>query len=197
VASSVYLIRHGETEWSRTGQHTGRTDIPLTATGEEQARRLRGVLQGIRFALVLVSPMQRARRTCELAGLAPARVDDALHEWDYGEYEGLTSRQIHVQRPGWDVFADGGPGGESPAQVSARADGVLQQIRGVEGNVALVSHGHFLRALGARWCDFPIVSGRRLDLDTAAMSHLGYGDADRAVAAIVRWNFAPDGARDR
>jgi broad specificity phosphatase PhoE len=193
VASSVYLIRHGETEWSLSGQHTGRTDIPLTAVGEEQARRLKGALQGISFALVLVSPMQRARRTCELAGLAPARVDPALSEWNYGEYEGLTSRQIHAQRPGWDVFADGGgPGGESPVQVSARADGVLEQIRGVVGNVALVSHGHFLRALGARWCDFPIASGRRLDLDTAAISHLGYEGFDRAVASIVRWNFVPD-----
>jgi broad specificity phosphatase PhoE len=192
VASSVYLIRHGETEWSLSGQHTGRTDIPLTAKGEEQARRLRSVLQAVSFAEVLVSPMQRARRTAELAGLAPVRVEKALSEWDYGEYEGITSRQIHAKRPGWDVFADGGPGGESPAQVSARADGVIEQIRGVVGNVALVSHGHFLRALGARWCDFPIAAGRRLGLDTAAMCRLGHESTDSPVAVILLWNFVPD-----
>jgi broad specificity phosphatase PhoE len=189
VVEKIYLIRHGETAWSLSGQHTGRTDIPLTEHGEAQARELAERLRGTSFAAVFVSPLQRARRTCELAGLsAMARVDATLHEWDYGEYEGLTRAQIRTRQPQWDVFRDGCPGGESPQQVQARADGVLARLRALDGRVAIFSHGHFLRSLGVRWIELPIQYGRNVGLNAAAISQLGYEHQSLEEPAIELWN---------
>jgi probable phosphoglycerate mutase len=172
---NVYLGRHGETEWSLSGQHTGRTDLPLTPRGEANARRLGRRLAGWTFARVFTSPLRRAMRTCELAGFAGvAEVDADLVEWDYGRFEGLRTAEIHAQAPGWNVFRDGGPGGESPADVTARADRVVQKIRAVNGDVLLFSSGHFLRALAARWLGLDVTAGRFLALDTASLSILGY-----------------------
>jgi broad specificity phosphatase PhoE len=184
----VYLARHGETAWSLSGQHTGRTDIPLTERGERNARRLRERLAGVLFAEVFVSPLQRAARTCELAGFgAGANTDPDLLEWDYGEYEGRRSEEIHAERPGWQLFRDGCPGGESPAAVGVRADRVLKRVRAVEGNVLLFSSGHFLRVLAARWLDFSPDAGSRLLLDTASLSTLGYEHA--LQEPVIRlWN---------
>jgi broad specificity phosphatase PhoE len=191
VVEKIYLIRHGETAWSLSGQHTGRTDIPLTEHGEAQARELAERLRGTSFAAVFVSPLQRARRTCELAGLsAMARVDATLHEWDYGEYEGLTRAQIRTRQPQWDVFRDGCPGGESPQQVQARADGVLARLRALDGRVAIFSHGHFLRSLGVRWIELPIEYGRNFGLNAAAISLLGYEHQSLEEPAIELWNAA-------
>jgi probable phosphoglycerate mutase len=189
VVEQVYLIRHGETAWSLGGQHTGRTDIPLTARGEAQARQVGERLRGLSFTAVLTSPLQRARRTCELAGLdGPLHVDQALREWDYGQYEGLTSVEIRRQQANWDVFRDGGPGGESPPQVSARADGVLARLRQLEGRVAVFSHGHFLRSLGVRWIELPIQNGRNFGLAAGAVCLLGYEHRSLAEPAIELWN---------
>jgi broad specificity phosphatase PhoE len=189
VVEQICLIRHGETAWSLSGQHTGRTDIPLTEHGEEQARGLAERLRGTNFAAVFVSPLQRARRTCELAGLsAAARVDTTLHEWDYGEYEGMTRAQIRTRQPDWDVFRDGCPGGESPQQVQARADGVLARLRALDGRVAIFSHGHFLRSLGVRWIELPIQYGRNVGLNAAAISQLGYEHQSLEEPAIELWN---------
>ena len=172
---NVYLARHGETEWSLSGQHTGRTDLPLTPRGEENARRLGRRLAGRAFAKVLASPLRRAMRTCELAGYAGVtEVEPDLVEWDYGRFEGLRSAEIHATSPGWSVFRDGGPGGESPADVAARADRVVQKLRAVEGDVLVFSSGHFLRALAARWLGCEVTVGRFLALDTASLSILGY-----------------------
>ena len=171
----VFVVRHGETAWSLTGQHTGRTDIPLTEHGRRFAGRLRLALAKETFALVLVSPMQRARQTCELAGLGTAAViDPDLVEWNYGEYEGLTPKQIDAKAPGWLIFRDGCPGGESPAQVSARMDRVIARTRAVEGNVALFAHGHVLRVLVARWIGLPAGAGQHFLLDTGTLCMLGY-----------------------
>jgi probable phosphoglycerate mutase len=185
---SIYLARHGETAWSLTGQHTGLSDIPLTARGERNAVRLGERLRGIAFAAVLTSPLQRARRTCELAGFgAMARVDVDLVEWNYGAYEGLRTAEIHQRDPGWNVFRNGGPGGESVAEVCARADRVVGRVRQIEGDVLLFSSGHFLRALAARWVGMPVAMGQYLALDTAALSMLGYEHSrDRAVIRL--WN---------
>lgn len=171
----IFLIRHGETEWSRSGKHTGVTDVVLTEQGRKTARLLQSVLAREIFESVLTSPLQRARETCELAGLGnvPA-VDPDLMEWNYGEYEGLTTRQIQQARPEWSLFRDGCPGGESPAQVAARADRVLAKVRATAGNVALFAHGHILRIIAARWLDQPPSLGERLLLDTATLSVLGY-----------------------
>jgi broad specificity phosphatase PhoE len=172
---TVFLIRHGETEWSRSGKHTGVTDVPLTEQGRKTARLLQPVLAREVFELVLTSPLQRARETCELAGLANVPVVDRdLMEWNYGEYEGLTTRQIQQARSGWSLFCDGCPGGELPAQVAARADRVLAKVRATAGNVALFAHGHILRIIAARWLDQPPSLGERLLLDTATLSVLGY-----------------------
>ena len=146
----LVVVRHGETEWSRSGQHTGRTDIPLTDEGRRQAELIRTALAGFDFALVLVSPLERARQTADLMGLGNAELRDDLAEWDYGTYEGLTSAQIHELRPGWSLWVDGCPGGEDAAAVGARADRVLAEVRAVDGDVALVAHGHLLRVLAAR-----------------------------------------------
>ena len=182
----VYLARHGETEWSLSGQHTGITDVPLTENGRNLAKRLAPVLATEGFALVLTSPLERARKTCELAGLgAHAEIDRDLMEWNYGEYEGLTPKQIDAQAPGWMIFTDGCPGGESPAQVSARADRLVARVRSVEGDVALFAHGHIFRVFAARWLGLPATAGRHFLLDTATLSILSYY---RNLPAIRRWN---------
>jgi broad specificity phosphatase PhoE len=182
----VFLVRHGETEWSKTGQHTGKTDLPLTEAGEEQGRLLTERLKGVDFTLVLTSPLQRAMETCRQAGLLDrAEVSDDLHEWDYGRYEGLTTPQIREQQPAWNLWTDGVPDGESPAQVSARADRVLERIRVADGDVALFSHGHMLRSLGARWIGVPITAGTHLMLSTASVSVLGY---ERETPVLRLWN---------
>lgn len=182
----VYLARHGETEWSLSGQHTGITDIPLTENGRNLAKRLAPVLATERFALVLTSPLERARKTCELAGLgARAEIDRDLMEWNYGEYEGLTPKQIDAQAPGWMIFTDGCPGGETPEQAGARADRLVARVRSVEGDVALFAHGHIFRVFAARWLGLPAMAGCHFLLDTATLSILSYY---RNLPAIRRWN---------
>ena len=182
----IYLIRHGETEWSRDGKHTGVTDVSLTDHGRQTARSLRPVLAREQFVLVLTSPLQRARETCELAGLAKdSRVEPDLMEWNYGDYEGLTTKQIQSARPGWSVFHHGCPGGESPEQVAARADHMLAKVRATDGNVALFAHGHILRVIAARWVNQPPSFGEHLLLDTATLSVLGYYYDTPALKA---WN---------
>jgi probable phosphoglycerate mutase len=184
----VYLARHGETVWSLSGQHTGRTDLPLTERGERNARRLGERLRGHRFATVLTSPLQRAARTCELAGFgAQAEVDRDLLEWDYGQYEGRRSAEIHAERPDWQLFRDGCPGGESPEQVGVRADRLVNRVRAVRGDVLLFSSGHFLRVLAARWLGLEAGAGRYFLLSTASLSALGY-EHNRSQPAIRLWN---------
>jgi probable phosphoglycerate mutase len=172
---TVYLARHGETAWSISGQHTGRTDLTLTERGERNARRLGERLRGLTFTKVLTSPLQRAARTCELAGFAKfAQVESDLLEWNYGEYEGRRSAEIHAERPEWRLFRDGCPGGESPGQVGERADRILEQIRAVKGDTLLFSSGHFLRVLAARWLGLEPAAGRFFVLSTASLSALSY-----------------------
>jgi broad specificity phosphatase PhoE len=185
----INLVRHGETEWSLTGRHTGRTDIPLTEHGENCARRLGELLRKTMFNHVLTSPLLRARRTCELAGLgAAARVAPNLCEWDYGEYEGRTPVDIRAENPDWNVFQYGAPGGESPDQVSDRADQMVATLRGLEGTIVLFSHGHFLRALAVRWIGLPIREGRCFGLDTASRSILAYDHNNLREPTISLWN---------
>ena len=185
-AQSVCLIRHGETEWSLNGRHTGTTDIPLTEHGRNVARQWKPVASQQTFALVMTSPLQRARETCELSGLGQqTEVDNDLREWNYGEYEGLTIKQIQAQRPSWLIFTDGCPGGESPDQIQARIDRVIKKVRGVQGDVALFSHGHFLRCFGARWLGLRAEEGRFFLLDPATVSVLSYY---RGIPAVDRWN---------
>ena len=182
----VYVVRHGETEWSVSGQHTGVTDIPLSANGRRTAALLRPALEGEPFALVLTSPLQRSRETCALSGLASgAEVDAALVEWNYGEDEGLTPEEIHSRAPGWMIFTDGCPGGETPEEVGARVDQVITRVRAAEGHVALFAHGHVLRVLAARWLELPALAGRLFLLDTGTLSVLSYY---RGSPAIKRWN---------
>ncbi len=184
----VYLARHGETAWTISGQHTSLTDIPLNAQGEEQAARLGERLQGLRFAAVLTSPLHRARRTCELAGFGPvADVEPDLLEWNYGAYEGRRSADIHRERPDWDLFRDGGPGGESPEDVGARADRVVRRVRTTDGDVLLFSSGHFLRVLAARWLGLEPEAGRFFLLSTASLSAVGY-EHDRSQPVIRLWD---------
>jgi probable phosphoglycerate mutase len=183
---NVFAIRHGETAWSLSGEHTGTTDIPLTDNGRRLAEHLRPVLAKESFALVLVSPMQRARETCTLVGLGDtAVVEPDLMEWNYGEYEGITSEQIHRSRPGWVVFRDGCPGGETPEQVGARADRVIARARSAGGDVALFAHGHILRVLVARWIGLPAGGGENFLLDTGTLCILGYY---RDAPAVNVWN---------
>lgn len=190
VLPLVYLARHGETIWSLSGQHTGVTDLPLTTTGEQNARSLAGRLHPVNFAEVFTSPLQRARRTSELAGFGRvAKIDPDLSEWDYGEYEGLTTAQIHAKRPGWLLFRDGCPGGETPSEIGARADRVVKRIRAISGNVLLFSSGHFLRVLAARWLGLETLAGRYFVLSTASLSILGY-EHDATEPAIRLWNDA-------
>ena len=183
---NVYCVRHGETEWSLSGQHTGLTDIPLTEKGRELAKLLRPVLARQDFALVLVSPLRRARDTCALAGLTKnSVVDPDLVEWNYGLYEGMTAAQIHDQNPGWMVFRDGAPGGETPGAVGARVDRVIARALAAGGDVALLAHGHVLRTLVARWIDLPPEAGQRFRLDTGTLCILGFY---RDVRAVSVWN---------
>jgi len=184
----VVLARHGETAWTITGQHTGRTDLPLTERGEQQARALGERLRGRMFARVLMSPLQRAKRTCELAGFGgAAEVDPDLVEWDYGKYEGRRTAEILADRPDWRLFRDGAPGGESPSQVAVRADRVVQRVRDVGGDVLLFSSAHFLRTFAARWLGLPPAAGARFVLATASVSMLGY-EHDRSEPVIRQWN---------
>lgn len=193
MAAKITLIRHGETAWSLTGQHTGRTDIPLTLHGEQRAAQLRQRLHGLSFTHVLTSPLQRAHRTCELAGFGGlARVEPDLQEWDYGAYEGLTSQEIHTREPGWDVFRNGAPQGESVEQLIQRTDRMVTTLRALDGTAAVFSHGHFLRALAMRWIGLPLGAGRHFPLDTAAVSLLGYTRPDQKIPAITLWNSATD-----
>jgi probable phosphoglycerate mutase len=184
--NDVWLIRHGETEWSRSGRHTGVTDLPLTEAGRQSATLLAPVLARESFALVLTSPLKRARETCELAGLgAHARIDADLVEWNYGTYEGLTTVAIREGLPGWLLFRDGAPGGERPEDVSRRADRVIDRARAAPGNVVIFSHGHLLRALAARWLGWPASAGQHFLLDTGTVNVLSaYAEA----GAIKCWN---------
>ena len=190
--AEIVLVRHGQTEWSATGRHTSYTDIDLTADGERQARGIGAHLAGRSFAAVLCSPRVRARRTADLAGLAVTAVDDDLVEWDYGAYEGITTAQIRTGRPGWNLWTDGCPDGESPEQVGARLDRVLDRVTPLleRGDVALVAHGHSLRVAGARWIGLPASGGGSLRLDTATLSALGH-EHERRV--ILQWNSGRSG----
>ncbi|HEY1522272.1 MAG TPA: histidine phosphatase family protein [Solirubrobacteraceae bacterium] len=182
----IFLARHGQTEWSANGRHTSRTDIPLIDSGIERARALAGLLADRRFALVLVSPLRRARETAELAGFGALgeRCDD-LHEWDYGDYEGLTTPEIRADRPEWDLWRDGCPGGESPEQVGARADRVLQRVQRADGDALLFAHGHILRVLSARWLEMPPAAGARFALGAGALCRLGF---ERETHVVQEWN---------
>ena len=185
----IYVVRHGETEWTLSGRHTGVTDIPLTKNGRKTAKLWQPVLAKESFALVLTSPLLRARETCELSGLGDqADVDADLMEWNYGEYEGLTPRQIRERAPDWMIFADGAPGGETPAQVGVRVDRVIARVRAANGNVAVFAHGHFLRMFAARWLGLPPTGGRHFLLDPGTLSILSYY---RGIPAIWRWNAQP------
>lgn len=186
ATSEVWLVRHGETEWSATGRHTGLTDLPLTEQGRDAARAVAPVLREHSFAAVFTSPLRRARETCELAGLSgSAQVLDDLHEWEYGDYEGRTTAQIRESRPGWTVWRDGCPGGESADDVGVRADRVITVLREVDGDVVVFAHGHFLRVLGARWSGLEPEAGAVLALDTATVSRLGW---EREQPVIRVWN---------
>lgn len=184
----LYLGRHGETTWSLSGQHTGRTDLPLTENGKRQACALGERLRGLWFATVLTSPSQRAVRTCELAGFgARAEIDPDLAEWDYGEYEGRRTAAILIENPDWQLFRDGAPGGESPEQIGARADRVIARIRSIDGDVLVVSSAHISRVLASRWLGLPAAGGRYCILSTASLSILGY-EHSRAEPVIQLWN---------
>ena len=182
---SVITVRHGETEWSLNGRHTGTTDIPLTDNGRRLAALLRPALAARAFALVLVSPLQRARETCALSGVTGAVVEPDLVEWNYGQYEGLTSKQIHETAPGWRLFRDGCPGGESPKEIGERVDRVITRARAAPGDVALFAHGHVLRVLAARWLGMPAGAGQHFLLDTGTLSELDYY---RDIPALKSWN---------
>jgi probable phosphoglycerate mutase len=187
VVERVVLVRHGRTAWSSAGRHTGRTDVPLDAEGEQQARRLGAALSGRTFALTLTSPLTRARDTARLAGLTGAETCAELVEWDYGDGEGRTTAEIAAAIPGWTVWSHPVAGGETLDDVARRADAVIARISAVDGDVALVAHGHLLRILAARWCELAPVEGRRLVLDTATISELGH---EHGVRGILRWNQA-------
>jgi probable phosphoglycerate mutase len=186
MAQTLWLIRHGETEWSLSGAHTGRSDLPLTPRGRQMAARMGGYLEGRRFSQVLVSPLRRAQDTCRLAGYGPqAETEPNLAEWDYGAYEGFTSEQIRLQRPGWDIWRDGVAGGETIEEVAARAQEVIERAMAAPDDVALFAHGHLLRILTACWLGLPPEAGRLFALDTATVSVLGLEHATRAIRL---WN---------
>jgi broad specificity phosphatase PhoE len=185
MADEVWLLRHAETEWSRDGKHTGRSDIPLTDEGREAARRLGERLADVHFALVLCSPLSRARETAQLAHLECSGLRDDLLEWDYGDYEGETTPEIRETRPSWYLWRDGVPNGEGPEEVAARCDRMVGELRAIDGTVACVAHGHILRALGARWIEAPVALGGRLHLGTGAICVLGW---ERDVAVLKSWN---------
>lgn len=181
----LWLVRHGETEWSRDGRHTSTTDLPLTGPGEETARGLAPRLAGECFALVLCSPRQRARRTADLAGFAEPEVTEDLAEWAYGDYEGVTTEEVRRTVPGWTVWSHPSPGGEDAADVATRLDRVVARVREVDGDVLVFAHGHCLRALAARWLGLDVGAGRLLRLDTATVSVLGF---EREHPVVLRWN---------
>jgi broad specificity phosphatase PhoE len=189
VLQIVYLARHGETEWTLSGQYTGLTDLPLTERGERNARRLEERLRGLSFAKVFTSPLQRAKRTCELAGFgSAAEIDQDLIEWNYGDYEGCHSADVHREHPDWELFRDGCPGGESPAQAAARADRVVSRLRAVPGDVLLFSSGHFIRVLATRWIGLEVTANaRRFMLSTASLSAVGY-EKELSRPVIRLWN---------
>lgn len=189
MLQQLFLVRHGETTWSLSGRHTGLTDIPLTERGEQQAKDLGDRLRALKFSAVFTSPRRRARRTCELVGLAKAsEIDPDLVEWDYGDFEGLTSAEILEGQPAWNLFLDGCPNGESPAQVSDRADRVIARVKKLEGAVAVFSHGHFSRVLAARWVGSHVSLGQRFLLTTASLSILGYEHLSADEPIITLWN---------
>lgn len=191
----IFLVRHGQTQWSLSGQHTGRTDIPLTAEGEADARKLHERLRTNVFNRAFTSPLQRAQQTAALAALAmPIEIEPDLMEWDYGAYEGLRSAEIRAIKPDWNLYKDGCPGGESPAQVSLRADRIIARLRALDGDVAIFSHGHFGCVLAARWIGLEIEQALHFLLDTASLSILGYGHQSAAEPAIMLWNARPDAA---
>jgi probable phosphoglycerate mutase len=188
----LYLVRHGETAWSLSGRHTGRTDVPLTARGEDEARSLAPLLADIEFSRVLTSPRQRARQTCVLAGLGGEQeVEPDLAEWDYGDFEGETLSGIRTHQPDWDIFRDGCPHGETPADISLRADRLIARLRAMRGNIALFSHGHFGPALAARWIGSPVVAGQHFSLGTAALNILSYDPGHPEISVIALWNATP------
>jgi len=188
----LYFIRHGETAWSRTGQHTGLTDLALTARGESEARALRPWIAARHYAHVLSSPLQRARRTCDLTGLAARLViEPDLTEWNYGAYEGLRSEEIRVLRPDWNVFDDGCPDGESPADIAARADRLIDRLAVLRGNIALFSHGAFAGVIASRWIGLPVRTGAHFSLATASMSILAQNPNHPDIRAIALWNAVP------
>jgi broad specificity phosphatase PhoE len=187
----LWLIRHGETEWSRSGAHTGRTDLPLTENGCARAKALGKLLRGRAFGLVLSSPLARARETCRLAGYGDAmQIEPNLHEWDYGDYEGLSTAQIRERRPGWSLWVDGVPNGETVEQVGERAHGVIERATASTGDAALFAHGHILRILSAGWLGLAPADGRLLGLDTASISILGYEHDTRVIRL---WNLVAEG----
>jgi probable phosphoglycerate mutase len=185
MATRLFAVRHGETDWSLSGRHTGRTDVPLTEAGRERAKKIGDALAGYKFALVLTSPLARARDTAALAGFSDAIVEDDLREWDYGDYEGRTTLDIREEQPGWFLWHDGVPNGETIEEVAARADRVIARVRGVEGDVLVFAHGHILRVLAARWLDLEPGFGRHLILAPATLSMLGH---EREEPAIEVWN---------
>jgi broad specificity phosphatase PhoE len=188
----VVIVRHGETEWSRAGRHTGHTDVSLTGVGRDQARALGESLRGRSFARVLTSPLQRASETCRLAGLGDAAEECFdLREWDYGAYEGRTTADIRQETAGWTIWSHGVPEGETAEEVGQRADGVIDLVRAADGDAALFAHGHLLRVLAARWCGLDPTGGRLFSLDTATVSILGY---ERETAVIRVWNQSPGGS---
>ena len=190
----LYFIRHGETAWTLSQQHTGRTDLPLTAHGEDEARQLGGRISDTGFAHVLTSPLQRARQTCALAGLGrEPEIEPDLAEWDYGEYEGKRSVDIRKDRPGWNVYQDGCPGGETPVQISDRADRLIKRLRTLDGNVALFSHGQFGAALAVRWIGLPVVAGQHFSLGETSLSILRDDPHHPEVPVIALWNAAGRG----
>jgi len=189
MSKQIYLVRHGETAWSLAGRHTGRTDLTLTEKGERSAIQLRGRLEEVAFTHVFTSPLQRARQTCDLAGFgATAQVAPDSREWDYGTYEGLTTAAIHEQQPGWNIFQNGCPAGESVEQISERADRVLANLRMLDGTVALFSHGHFIRALAVRWIGLSLREAQHFALNTASVSILGYEPHSAETPVISAWN---------
>ncbi len=185
VTGELWIVRHGETEWSRSGRHTSRTEIALTPVGEQAARDLAPRLAGTTFDLVLTSPRERARRTAELAGFSEAEVDDDLVEWDYGDFEGITTAEIRDQVPGWTIWTGSCPGGEDAGSVARRLDRVVARVRADGGRVLVFGHGHASRALACRWLGLPVADGRYFTLDTATVSVLGY---EHATAVVARWN---------
>lgn len=190
AAMELYFMRHGETAWSRTGQHTGRTDLPLTEHGEAEARALGGLLRGVAFDQVFTSPRLRARRTAELAGHAGAIVEPDLAEWDYGDFDGLRMDEIRAQRPAWDIYTDGCPGGESPEQITARADRLIARWATLPGRIAAFSHGHFGRVLAVRWIGLPLGMAKHFAVNTASYGILDRDPGRGHRARIVQWNIS-------